>query len=51
MLTGIGACLSQAHQVKTMPPAALPHVCGVALAEWDNINMGAENQGSYTKIQ
>jgi hypothetical protein len=34
-----------------MPPAALPHVCDVALAAWDKINMGAEYQGSYTKIQ
>jgi hypothetical protein len=26
-------------------------VCDVALAAYDKINMGAENQGSYTKIQ
>jgi hypothetical protein len=26
-------------------------VCDVALAACDKINMGAENQGSYTKIQ
>jgi hypothetical protein len=38
-------------KLKTYSPAALPHVCDVALAAWDKINMGAEYQGSYTKIQ
>jgi hypothetical protein len=37
--------------VKNIPPAALPHVRDVALAAQDKINMGAEYQGSYTKIQ
>jgi hypothetical protein len=32
MLTGTGAWLSQAHQVKNIPRAALPHVHDVTLA-------------------
>jgi hypothetical protein len=51
MLTGTGAWLSQAHQVKNIPSAALPHVRDVTLAAWDKINIGAEYQGSCTKIQ
>jgi hypothetical protein len=35
MLTGTGARLSQAHQVKNIPPAALPHWHDVALFAWD----------------
>jgi hypothetical protein len=51
MLTGTGAWMSQTHQVKNMPPAALPPVCDVALATWNKINTGTEYQGSYIKIQ
>jgi hypothetical protein len=46
MLTGTGAWLSQTHQVKNIPSAAMPHVCVVALAAWDKINMREEHQGS-----
>jgi hypothetical protein len=51
MLTGIGSWLSQAHQFKNIPPAALPHVRDVSLAARDKINTGTEYQGSYIKIQ
>jgi hypothetical protein len=51
MLIGTGACLSQVHQVKNIPPSALPHVCDVALAAWDKINMGTKYQSSYTQLQ
>jgi hypothetical protein len=50
MLTGTGAWLSVNHQVRNMPPAALPHVHDVALLAWDKINTGTEYQRSYTKI-
>jgi hypothetical protein len=50
-LTGTGSWLSQTHQVKNIYPAALPHVCDVALDAWDKINMRTDYQGSYTKIQ
>jgi hypothetical protein len=51
MLTGTGARLSQTHQDKNLLPAALPHMCDVALGAWDKINTGTEYQGSYIKIQ
>jgi hypothetical protein len=51
MLNGTGAWLSQTHQVKNIPSSALPYVHVVALAAWDKINMGAEYQGSYVKLQ
>jgi hypothetical protein len=52
MLTGTGAWLSQTHQVRNVPLAALPHVRDVPLASWDKINTGASApayQGSYIK--
>jgi hypothetical protein len=51
MFTDTDSWLSQAHQVKNIPPVAFPHVPKVALAARDKINRGAEYQGSYTKIQ